>query len=131
MSEVQTQADAIRSEIPANPFEAGMRLYETPRSEEDRDLVPEVRQILGEAGITEQSLSSYYDANRFVQGAVGRVPLVQRTQLNRFFSMAIQISPENTTALRSELIPQGPTDQWVDLIRNKVAPFLVEKKLME
>lgn len=125
-----TVEEVIKSEIPANPFDAGVRLYDTPRSETDRDLVPEVRQILAEAGVTEDALEHCYDKSRFVQGAVGRVPLVQRTQLNRLFSMAIQVVPENTTALRSELIPQGPVDQWVDLIRTKVAPFVVEKKLM-
>lgn len=124
------QDQSIRAEIPANPFDAGVRLYDTPRNDNDRDLVPEVRQILSEAGVSEDALKHCYDQNRFVQGAIGRVPLVQRTQLNRLFSMSIQIAPDNTTALRSELIPQGPVDQWVDLIRDKVAPFIVEKKLM-
>lgn len=122
--------DNLASEIPSNPFEAGVKLYDMPRFENDRDLVPEVRKILADAGVPEEALAHCYDGNRFVQGAKGRVSLAQRVQLNRFFSLSLQSVPENTTALRSELLPQGPVDQWVDLVREKVAPFVAEKKLL-
>lgn len=112
------------------PFTAGIRLYDTPRPEGDMDLVPTVRDILKTAGVAETSLSSYYDKNRHIQGAVGRVSLVQRVQINRFLNLALQTSPENTTGLRAELIPQGPTNEWLGVLQEKVAPFIVEKKLL-
>ncbi len=122
--------EVIASEVPNTPFDAGVRLYDMPRTENEPDLVPEVRSILSDSGVEEDALSQCYDKNRHIKAAVGRVSLVQRVQINRFLSLALQSSPENTTGLRSELLPQGPINEWLDLVKDKVAPFIVEKKLL-
>lgn len=120
----------IANELPKSPFEAGIELHDTERQEGDRDLVAEVRDILVQTGCPEETVAATFDQNRFVAAAQGRIPIVQRTHLNRFLCLALMTSHQDTIMMRSELLPNGATDLWVKHINDVVAPFIAENKLL-
>lgn len=112
------------------PFEAGVKIYEMTRNEGDRDLVTEVREMFINEGEKEETLQATYDINRHIVAAKPRVPLVQRTQINRFVTLALLSCPENTIGMRAQLLPNGSIDAWVDQMQSKVVPFIVSRKLL-
>lgn len=120
----------VTEQQPKDYFQLGQDLYSEKKSENDVDLVPIVRDILCEGGVTEEALSVCYDGNRFVKAAQGRVSPVQRTHLNQFFVLALLSSPLNTIQIRSELLPNGSMDDWVDHVRDSVTPFIVKNKVL-
>lgn len=113
------------------PFEAGIQIYMTPRVEGEADLVPLVRGMLSDSGVAEQTLSVCYDGNRHVKAAVDKNSVAQRGQLNRFLELALLRSYESTTALRSELLPNGSVSNWIDVVKDRVVPFIATRKLLE
>lgn len=117
-------------ELPKTPFDAGIQLYNEQKPSDDRDLVAELRSWLIEAGCSEEAVANTYDLNRHVNSAIGRISIVQRTLLNQFLVLALLSSPKNTIQLRSDLLPSGRMQIWEDQIRDKVAPFIAENKLL-
>lgn len=117
-------------EKPKTPFDAGIQLYYEDKPEDDRDLVAELRSWLIEAGVSKEAVANTYDLNRHVKAAMGRISIVQRTMLNQFLILALLSSPKNTIQLRADLLPSGRMQIWEDQIRDKVAPFIAENKLL-
>lgn len=121
---------SVTVEQPKSYFELGEQLYSEKKSDQDVDLVPIVREALAKEGVSEEALKVCFDGNRFVIAAQGRVSPVQRTHLNQFLVLAMLASPLNTIQIRSELLPNGSMDDWVDHIQNTVAPFIGANKVL-
>ena len=119
------------SEKPTHPFEAGIKMYDEPRHEGELDLVVEVRALLSKAGIEEEALVATYDVNRHVIGAKDRISVVQRVQLNRFLELPLINSYVPTIELRADLLGQRSSTKWLEVIEDKVAPFIKEHKLLD
>lgn len=116
---------------PSNPFEAGVKMYDEPRHEGELDLVVEVRALLSKAGISEETLSATYDLNRHVIGAKDRISVVQRVQLNRFLELPLINSYVPTIEIRADMLGQRSSTKWLEVIEDKVAPFIKEHKLLD
>lgn len=110
-------------------FQAGLKLYEAAKPDGDPDLVKYVRDELATAGCPEDDLKRDFDTNRHVQGNQGKISVVQRVGMNRFFDVTLKKSPR-TMALRADLLPTGPMDNWREHVSTKVAPFIAKHNLL-
>ena len=116
---------------PLNPFEAGVKMYDEPRHEGEIDLVVEVRTLLSKAGISEETIAATYDVNRHVIAAKDRISVVQRVQLNRFLELPLINSYVPTIEIRADMLGQRSSTKWLEVIEDKVAPFIKEHKLLD
>ena len=107
---------------PQNNYEAGVALYNEPKPEGDRDLVKEVRGIFMEAGVSEEGLQRNYDAHRHIASSTDKVSVVQQVMINRYMDVTLKRSPKSTN---------GDMDNWVNQVKNKVAPFITDTRLLE
>lgn len=94
------------------------------RSPNERDLLSEVTNLLSMSGLHETALSlnSYFQTNE----ALTKTENVQRFYMNKFFNLLLLAIPTNTIDQRFCLIPDGSIDDWLNLFRRKVLPFLRE-----
>lgn len=120
-----TQQEAAKT-----PFEAGIELYNIPKPEGDPDLVKEVRDLLIKSGVSEEAVAEAYDGNRHIKAAQGRASIVQRTQINRFVTLALTSSTENTTDMRCKLLPNGAISAWKEQMESTICPFIAQKNLL-
>lgn len=100
-----------------------MDTYKTQRTDDDRNLVQEVRQILTDAGLGSQTIQ-FFDPHPIIQEAEHKVPDVQRWLLNRYWNLQLMASNIPSVNERFCLIPSGPLDEWVNLFRTVIVPFL-------
>jgi len=114
-----------------NNYEAGVALYHEPKPENDRDLVKEVRGIFKDAGVSEEGLKRNYDEHRHIATSVDKVSVVQQVMINRYMDVTLKRSPKSTIQLRAELLANGNIDNWVGQVKNKIAPFMTETRLLE
>lgn len=112
-------------------FNAGVRLYFEPKPATDRDLVKEVRDILLTAGVSEEGLQRNYDAHRHISEAKTKVSVVQQNMVNRYIDVTLKRSPKNSMQIRAELLASGDINNWAKQVETRVAPFVVETKLLE
>lgn len=120
---------AFEKEPEFSPFDSAVQFYSVPKPQNDPDLVKEVRDILLDCGVSEENLAASYDKNRWIKDATIRNSVVQRTQINQFLTLVLITSP-GTIQLRGQLCVNSSLDDWIKLIKKKVAPFIVEKGLM-
>lgn len=115
---------------PMDPLQAGIQLFNETKTSGDPDLVQNVRDMLATAGVKEEILTTSFDGNRFIKDAVNKHSIVQRVQINRFADLALKGSHENTTAMRAELLPSGPLENWLKQMDTEVVPFIATRKLL-
>ena len=113
-----------------SPFYAGIKLYDEERHEGEIDLVVELRALLIKAGVPEETLAATYDLNRHVKASKNRISVVQRVQLNRFVELCLITSHVSTIDLRSDMLGVRSATQWLELIEDKIAPFIQEHRLL-
>lgn len=121
----------MQQATPQSNYDAGISLYHEPKPEGDRDLVKEVRTIFKDAGVSEEGLQRNYDGHRHVKTAEGRVSVVQQVFVNLYLDVTLKRSPKNNMQIRAEVLASGDISNWAKQIKNKVAPFMVETKLLE
>lgn len=112
------------------PFEAGVELYQMPKPEGDPDLIPEVRGLLVNAGISEDALANTFDLNRHIKDGAGRHSLAQRVQINRFLELVLLSDAADVTSLLSSLVTNSSLSYWLGFIEDKVAPYIAKRRLL-
>lgn len=115
---------------PRDLNEAAKHMWNTPRYEGEIDLVKELRDILSQAGIPEETLQATYDKNRHVIEARERISVVQRTCLNRFLELALISSHISTIGIRAKILPNGSISDWLNTVKETVAPWIKEHNLL-
>ena len=107
---------------------AAFQEYLTPRRPDDVDLVVLVRQLLVDAGVSQQQLTAF-DTAHYVTDAAPKNPEAQRYILNRFWSLQLMTCATQSVEERYHLIPNGAIEDWVRLFKDKVLPFIVKNNL--
>lgn len=108
--------------------EDAVTAYKAMRDENDRDLVSEVRTILHETGL-QIPTAKYFDTHPIIQDAQHKKPDVQRWLLNRYWNLQLMACNVPSVNVRFCLIPNGPIDEWINLFKTMVVPFLVRHTL--
>jgi len=102
--------------------------YNQERSESDRNLILEVRQLLVDAGLGPY-VENNYDNHHFIQDGLNKNPDVQRWFLNRYWHLQLMSTDALSVNERFCLIPNGTIDEWFDLFRKEIMPFVVRHSL--
>lgn len=132
MTAQPAQPGAFSDELPKAPdhFAAGIEIYETPRMENEADLVGTVRGFLVKEGVGEDAIKACYDGNRHIKAAVDKNTVAQRHQINRFLNLSLNTSVKSSIGLRAELLPNGGVDKWLKVVEEKVIPFIAKERLL-
>lgn len=131
MSESKAKAaKAAAAEKPKHPFEAGIDLYYAKKPENDIDVIGLVRQAMVDDGFTEHQLSRTFDVYRHITASRDRISPVQRTNVNRFFTLAFPQSVESFREVQADMIDNGPMHVWLDVIKKRVLPFVKRNNLL-
>jgi hypothetical protein len=109
-------------------LQQGIEQYFRPKVEGELDLINEVRSTLIASGLLPE-VTMNFDTNRFIIEAVGKNADVQRHQLNRFWHLQLASSSSPSMDERFSLIPNGTTEQWLTLFKQKVMPFIIANRL--
>ncbi len=96
--------------------------FNSERSPTEVDLLAIVSKDLKDSGlfIIDSHLHDYCES----QGVINKKPNVQRFYMNKYFTLVLMIYPENTMDQRYCLISDGTIEDWLDLFRRKILPFL-------
>lgn len=131
MNQTHTPASHA-AELPAvpNPFDAGVELYNTPRIENEVNLIKQVRDVFLDNGVAEETLAIKYDGSRHIKAAQDKNSVVQRVHVNRFLNLSLVSSRISTVDLRHELLPNGSVANWLKVVENKVVPFIAKNNLL-
>lgn len=106
--------------ISQEAYNNGINLYESNRTEDDFDLISEVRNILSSTGISVEK----YNNNNMINLAKDKKTEVQRHYLNRYWSSQLaNVSCSDTLTARCSLVPNGPIDNWINLFKENVLPI--------
>lgn len=111
-----------------NKLQQGIEQYHQPKDAADVDLIQAVRDHLNNSGLNNR-VTAFYDSNRFIIEARDKNSNAQRFLLNRYWSLQLMTSPKPSTEERFCLIPNGTTEDWLKLFKNKVLPFVIENNL--
>jgi len=103
-------------------------LYNQPLTENEIDLYTEVRNLLVNAGMTQQA-ATVYDANNHIAASVGKNEKVQRYHQNQFWNIQLLSAEKPSMEQRFCLIPNGNTTDWLRLFKAVVLPFCVANGL--
>lgn len=104
------------------------QLYMAPREDGEIDLIAEVRKALCESGLAQQ-VTAWYDTNESIQAATTKKAEVQRYLLNRFWNVQLLSTKATSFDERYCLVPNGDTQDWLRLFKEKVLPFAVAHSL--
>lgn len=102
--------------------------YTETRSETDRNLIQEVRQLLIDAGLGHY-VPDNYDNHHLIRSGMDKVPDVQRWFLNKYWHLQLMSADAISVNERFCLIPNGSIDEWLDLFKKEVLPFVVRHSL--
>ncbi len=96
--------------------------YNNDRGPEEMDLLSIVSKDLRDSGLftIDNHLHEYCES----QGVVNKKPNVQRFYMNKYFTLVLLLSKEDTMDQRYCLITDGTVEDWLSLFRRKVLPFL-------
>lgn len=112
-----------------NEFMRGpMEQYQSPRREDEIDLVSVVRERMVQAGLLDK-LPHAFDNNRFIQEAVGKPSHAQQYNLNRYFSTQLMVAQDDTLVQRYALIYEIQPDEWLNVFDNTILPAIVNFNL--
>lgn len=109
-------------------FSSGIDQYAIPRQEGDIDLIAVVRQLLIENGLG-ANIQEVYDNHIHILEGNNKNPNVQKYLLNRYFMTQLMIYAHKSSEQRFCLIPNGTPQQWLELFKSSVIPFLIENNL--
>lgn len=110
-------------------FEKGCEVYISKQNSGGVDLINEVRDILIGEGLGRQ-VETYFDTNELILQSVGKDSVVQRFNLNRYWTLQILASNDpRTSDVRYHLIHSGNPSDWLDLFKEGVVPFIVHHHL--
>ncbi len=101
--------------------------YIQPKPKQDIDLIVEVRQLLLAAGLGQHL--PFYDNDRFIKEAIGKESSVQQYLLNRYWTNQLLNASKVSIKERYSLIPDGIPQDWLELFKAEVLPFVVENGL--
>jgi hypothetical protein len=107
---------------------SGVEHYMSPRQEGEIDLVKEVRALLVDSGLA-ANLEKAFDNHHQIIEARDKPSQVQRYLMNRYWTTQLMIHANKTAEHRFFLIPNGSVQQWLELFKNTIIPFLVEHNL--
>lgn len=102
--------------------------YNQPRTDTDRDLINDVRNLLIDAGL-ETYVVNNYDSHQFITSALDKAPDVQRWFLNKYWHLQLMSTDALSVNERFCLIPNGPVDVWFDLFKKEIMPFIIRHSL--
>ena len=103
--------------------------YNTPRVENEIDLVKHVRESLIESGAGD--LISNFDESRFVIEAVDKTGHAQQFNLTRFFDLQLSAAPIDTSVERYALLYSLRADEWLGVFKNTILPTIVDNQLLK
>lgn len=109
-------------------LDMGIDQYLSLKQEGDMDLIGEVRNILVDSGLGNK-LEEAFDTHPHVVEARNKPSQVQRYLMNRYWNTQLMIHAHKSSEQRYYLIPNGSVQQWLDLFRTAVVPFLIEHNL--
>lgn len=104
------------------------RLYHTPKTEGDIDLVQTVRDLMNAVGLG-QKVITLFNTHRFIVEAEGKHSSIQRYLLNRYWNNQLMLATEPSVDVRFCLIHNGEISDWIRLFQQKVLPFAIEHNL--
>lgn len=98
--------------------------YIEDRGPTEIDLLEIVENLLAESGLfnTKMILRDYFIKNQVVD----KKPNVQRFYMNKFFQIQLLVMETNTIEQRFCLITDGTVEDWLNLFKRKILPFLRE-----
>lgn len=105
----------------------GIDMYNQPKPPGDIDLIAEVRNCMLSAGLGQRIAA--FDNNRFIKEAINKDSSVQRYLLNRYWTNQLLHSPRVSIEQRYCLIPDGKVEDWLELFKNSILPFIVSNDL--
>lgn len=103
-------------------------LYHRPPTENEIDLIAEVRAILISSGLGKNIVAAY-DSDRHILDAMGRNVEVQRHMLNRFWNLQMLSCNESSINERYCLIPNGEIKDWLRMFKEGIIPFCIRNDL--
>lgn len=109
-------------------FEHGKQVYNMPKPEGELDLITVVREDFVNAGLGDQ-LAEHYDNNPWIVDGKNKIAEVQRYLLNRYLNFQLQQCPVSSIDARYSLLKKGKIENWLQLFRDNVLPFMVEHRL--
>lgn len=104
------------------------KLYNTPSTALDVDMVSQVETILAEAGIVKNIEEAFLN-HRLIKEARGKNSMVQRFLLNRYWTFQLGLAGSVTTEERCALLPEGSVNDWLAAFKRTVVPFLLRNDL--
>lgn len=107
---------------------ASFESFLEPRQEEDMDLVGIVRDILLKYGLKDR-LEQHYDTDSYVLQAQQKRPEIQRYLLNIYLHLQLANAKKSSLEYKYALLPGGELNDWIAIIREKVAPFMATENL--
>ena len=105
-----------------------IRHYNETRAAGDIDLIGHVRQLLVEAGLSQQVVAGY-DNNPNIMEGMNKRPDIQRYLLNRFWLFQLMNANDISIEERYCLVPNGSIEEWIRLFKEKIIPFAIKNRL--
>ena len=109
-------------------YEHGKQVYNMAKPEGELDLIAVVREDMESAGLGDQ-LAEHYDNNQWIMDGKNKIAEVQRYLLNRYLNFQLQQCPVSSIDARYSLLKKGKIENWLQLFRDNVLPFMVEHRL--
>lgn len=105
----------------------GIEAYNQQKPDNDIDLINEVRACMLSAGLGQRITA--FDQDRFILEASGKESSVQRYLLNRYWTNQLLHAQRVSIEERYCLIPDGCVQDWLDLFKARVLPFIISNDL--
>lgn len=112
----------------AEAFKGPMAFYNSDRVEGELDLVKEVRDRFVSLGLADK-LQDGYDTNRFILEAVGKNSHVQQFLLNRYLTLQLMASQNETSIERYALMNEVNPSAWLTVFEKRILPAVVNNDL--
>lgn len=113
-------------------------IFNVPRQEGQPNLVDEISNMLRSVGLVQEADSCFL-ADIDIIIASTKTNSVQRHIINRFFTLQLLAFEQGHDAVngrvcttieqRYHLIADGTDEEWLDLFKRGVLPFLIENRL--
>ena len=107
-----------------------LKLYHSPPSDTDINLVGVVRDLLIQEGLF-TNIETAFDQDVHIINCHNKKPEVQRHLLNLYLNLQLMKSTIDSSTIRYCLLPDGEIHMWLQYFRSFVLPFLKEHKLIQ
>ena len=105
-----------------------MAMYSQIRAADDIDLISEVRNVLCNSGLAAR-LPEAFDSHQYISEGMNKPSNVQRYLLNRYWNAQLMVHAHISSDQRYCLIPNGTVQQWLNLFKSSVMPFIIQHNL--